>query len=143
MNSEIIGSETNVSWAFIFKKVDNLPRHPAQLYEALCYITFFVILILLYRKKIIKLQSGAMFGLSLTLIFIARFFILFLKEPQELWEIEMKQNIGLDMGQLLSIPFILTGIGFVIYGIYRTKKGIISVKSAPVSQRREKRNKKR
>jgi prolipoprotein diacylglyceryl transferase len=144
MNSEIYGVETDVPWAFIFmQKKEILPKHPTQIYEALCYISIFVLLIILYRKKIIKLQSGAMFGLSITLIFIARFFIEFVKELQEPWEIAMKLKIGLNMGQLLSIPFILIGTGFIIYGINRTKKGLIPAKSATVSQRREKRNKKR
>ena len=139
MNSEIIGIETDKPWAFVFTNVDTVPRHPAQLYEALCYISFFVVLILLYRKKYLKLQTGAIFGLSLTLIFIARFFIEFIKERQ----VDFEETMKYDMGQLLSIPFILTGTGFIIYSIYCRKKGIVPATVQQVSKRREKRNRKR
>lgn len=118
MNSEIIGIPTNVPWAFIFVREDNLPRHPAQLYEAISYLIIFGLLFYLYKTKREKLQNGFFFGLSITLIFVARFFIEFIKEKQVPFEEQMK----LDMGQLLSIPFIIVGIGFIIYGLIRTQK---------------------
>jgi len=144
LNSEIVGQPTDAAWGFIFVRATYLsphdvPRHPTQLYEALCYLLFFVILMFACRKKWLKFQSGIVFGASITLIFIARFFIEFIKEPQE----EFERYMALDMGQILSIPFILIGIGFIIYGIYRTKKGIIPVSAPPKSRRREIRNKKR
>jgi len=118
MNSEIIGIPTNVPWAFIFVREDNLPRHPAQLYEAISYLLIFGLLFYIYKTKREKLQNGFFFGLSIALIFVARFFIEFIKEKQVPFEEQMK----LDMGQLLSIPFILVGIGFIIYGLKKTKK---------------------
>jgi len=117
MNSEIIGIPTNVSWAFIFVREDNLPRHPAQLYEAISYLAIFGLMFYLYKTKRDKLQNGFFFGLAISLIFIARFFIEFIKERQ----VPFEEQMQLDMGQLLSIPFILVGLGFVIYGMIKTK----------------------
>ena len=125
MNSEIIGLPTTVPWAFVFERVDNIPRHPAQLYEALSYLAIFGFMMLIYKNKWLKLQSGAYFGTALTLIFSARFFIEFLKEIQE----DFEESLSLDMGQILSIPFILAGIFFIVYGIYRDKKGLIIVQT--------------
>lgn len=118
MNSEMIGIPTNVSWAFIFEHEDNLPRHPAQLYEAISYFVVFLVIFCLYKKSRYKLHSGFFFGLSISLIFVARFFIEFVKERQVPFEEKMQFN----MGQLLSIPFILVGFGFVIYGLMKTKR---------------------
>lgn len=122
MNSEIIGIPTNVPWAFIFVRVDNLPRHPAQLYEAIAYLAIFGLLFYLYQTKRDKLQNGFFFGLALSLNFIARFFIEFIKERQVPFEAQMQ----LDMGQLLSIPFVLVGLGFIIYGLIKTKNDKLS-----------------
>lgn len=118
MNSEIIGIPTNKSWGFIFSRVDNIPRHPAQLYEAISYFLVFGIMMILYLSIRKKLQNGFFFGLVLTLIFTARFIIEFLKEKQ----VEFEENMRLDMGQILSIPYIIVGIGFMIYGLLKTKK---------------------
>ena len=118
MNSEIIGIPTNVPWAFIFVREDYLPRHPAQLYEAITYLIVFGLMYYLYRTKHEKLQNGFFFGLVITLIFLARFFIEFIKEKQVSFEAQMQ----LDMGQLLSIPFIVIGIAFIIYGYVKTKE---------------------
>lgn len=119
MNSEIIGKPTNESWGFIFAQVDLLPRHPAQLYEAIVYLLIFGLLYFyLYRYKHVQTGDGFFFGLCLASIFTARFLIEFVKERQVDFEASMK----FDMGQLLSIPFILTGIVFIVYGLYRKKK---------------------
>lgn len=112
MNSEVIGFPTTVPWAFVFVREDNLPRHPAQLYEAMTYLSIFFLLLFLYTRYRQRLQNGFFFGVALGLIFIARFFLEFLKERQVAFE----ENMALDMGQLLSIPFILLGLGFAIYG---------------------------
>lgn len=117
MNSEIIGIPTRVPWAFIFVREDNLPRHPAQLYEAISYLAIFGLIFYLYKTKRDKLQNGFFFGLSISLIFIARFVIEFIKERQ----VPFEEQMQLDMGQLLSIPFIIVGLGFVIYGLIKTK----------------------
>jgi prolipoprotein diacylglyceryl transferase len=118
MNSEIIGMPTTKPWAFIFAQVDDIPRHPAQLYEALSYLMIFAIILLLYKHIREKLQNGFFFGLSLTLIFVARFFIEFIKERQVAFE----ENLSIDMGQILSIPYIIVGIAFIAYGLFKTKK---------------------
>jgi prolipoprotein diacylglyceryl transferase len=118
MNSEIIGMPTTKPWAFVFAQIDNIPRHPAQLYEAFCYLLIFVIMILLYKYLRIRLQNGFFFGLTLTMIFVARFLIEFLKEKQVAFE----ENLAIDMGQILSIPYIIIGIGFIIYGLMKTRK---------------------
>ena len=118
MNSEIVGIPTNVPWAFIFVREDNLPRHPAQLYEAISYLLIFGLMFYLYKTKREKLQHGFFFGLSITLIFVARFFIEFIKEKQ----VPFEEQMNYDMGQLLSLPFIVAGIGFIIYGRMKSNK---------------------
>ena len=106
MNSEIIGKATDVPWAFIFERVDLLPRHPGQLYEAIAYAIFFFIGWYLYRKQPQRVGTGFFFGLCITLIFTARFFIEFTKDIQE----EFEASMLLNMGQLLSLPFIALGL---------------------------------
>lgn len=115
MNSEIVGLPTELPWGFRFVNsgLDHpeLPRHPAQLYEALCYLVSFFVLMYLYWKTSAKKRMGFIFGSFLILIFTARFVIEFVKEVQEPWEADMI----LDMGQILSIPFILVGIFMLWY----------------------------
>jgi prolipoprotein diacylglyceryltransferase len=117
MNSEIIGIPTIKPWGVIFERLDNIPRHPAQLYEAISYFIIFTIMIILYKKMRNRLKNGFFIGLVSVLCFTARFLIEFVKENQVGFENEMIFN----MGQILSLPFILTGIGFIIYGLWRTK----------------------
>ncbi|MFI5236421.1 MAG: prolipoprotein diacylglyceryl transferase [Ignavibacteriales bacterium] len=108
-NSEIIGLPTQLSWAFIFTAVDDVPRHPAQLYESIAYLFIFLFLLLAYSKNNLKNKNGFLFGLFLVLVFTFRFFVEFLKEDQSGFEAGMVLN----MGQMLSIPFVLTGIIFI------------------------------
>jgi prolipoprotein diacylglyceryl transferase len=117
MNSEIIGTPTTKPWGVIFESVDSIPRHPAQLYEAIAYFIIFTAMIILYKKRRDKFRNGVFFGLGSVLFFTARFMLEFLKENQ----VGFEDGMTLNMGQLLSIPFILIGIGFVIYGLRRTK----------------------
>lgn len=112
MNSEIIGKVTDVPWAFIFERVDMMPRHPGQLYEAMAYFCFGIVLWLLWRKRPDRIGTGFFFGLDILLIFLFRFFIEYTKEIQEAFE----ASLPLDMGQILSIPFILIGLYFTIKG---------------------------
>ena len=112
MNSEIIGRPTNLPFAFIFQQVDQLPLHPGQLYEALCYAIFFVIGWLLYRHTRYRVGTGFYFGLCILLIFTSRILIEYTKENQEAFE----QGMLLNMGQLLSIPFVIAGAYFVYRG---------------------------
>jgi len=118
MNSEIIGMPTTKPWGVIFERVDNLPRHPSQLYEAISYFIILAIMIILYLKMRDKLKNGILFGLATVLFFIARFLIEFLKEDQ----VGFEEGMTFNMGQLLSLPYIVVGIGFIIYGLWKTKK---------------------
>ena len=121
MNSEIIGKPTDVPWAFVFEQVDMLPRHPAQLYEAIAYFIFFLGMVYLYKKSDhgTKLHRGFFFGLCLTEIFTFRFFVEFLKENQ----VDFENTMTLNMGQWLSIPFVIIGIYFMLlYGRKQTIK---------------------
>jgi phosphatidylglycerol:prolipoprotein diacylglycerol transferase len=118
MNSEIIGMASTKPWAFIFARVDNIPRHPTPLYEALSYFVIFLLLLMLYKHYRLKLQNGFFFGLSLSLVFIARFLIEFLKERQ----VDFEEYMAIDMGQILSIPYIIIGFGFIYYGLIKTRK---------------------
>ena len=106
MNSEIIGKVTDVPWAFVFQHVDLLPRHPGQLYEAIAYGILFFIMWQLHKKMPQRIGTGWYFGFCLTYIFTFRFFIEYTKEIQEAFE----ASLPLDMGQILSIPFIIVGI---------------------------------
>ncbi|PVX52140.1 prolipoprotein diacylglyceryl transferase [Balneicella halophila] len=114
MNSEIIGAPTDLPWGFRFHlaSIENpeIPRHPSQIYEALCYLATFIALMYMYWKTEAKDKLGLLFGVFLVMIFTARFFIEFVKENQEAFE----ESMTLNMGQWLSIPFILVGAYFII-----------------------------
>ena len=109
-NSEIIGKPTDVPWAIVFERVDDLPRHPSMLYEAFCYLIIFIVLINLDKRKAQQLIPGFLFGIFLVLLFSVRFFIEFTKENQETFE----NGLFLNMGQLLSIPFIIAGFLLIV-----------------------------
>lgn len=117
MNSEIIGKVSDVPWAFVFERIDNLPRHPGQLYEAIAYAILFFIGWRLYRRMPQRVGTGYFFGLCLAYIFTARFFIEFTKEVQEAFE----ASLPLDMGQLLSLPFIVLGVACMVGGKWMDK----------------------
>ena len=114
MNSEIIGKITDVPWAFIFERVDAVPRHPGQLYEAIAYAILFIVMWVMHKKMPQKIGTGWYFGFCLTYIFTFRFFIEYTKEIQEAF----KASLPIDMGQILSIPFIILGV----YCMIRAKK---------------------
>lgn len=117
MNSEIIGKVSDVPWAFVFERVDAMPRHPGQLYEAIAYAILFFIGWRLYRRMPQRVGTGYYFGLCLAYIFTARFFIEFTKEVQEAFE----ASLPLDMGQLLSLPFIVLGVACMAGGKWMDK----------------------
>lgn len=117
VNSEIIGKVTDVPWAFIFERVDMSPRHPGQLYEAIAYAIFFPIGWYLYRKHPERVGTGFFFGLCLVLIFTFRFFIEYTKDIQVAKEAAMTLNIG----QMLSIPFVLIGL-YCMWRSFKTAK---------------------
>ena len=106
MNSEIIGKPTDGTWGVIFARVDSIPRHPGQLYESLFYFCLFGIMIFLYRKTRMFAENGKLFGIFLTAVFIFRIIIETVKENQSAFESSMPVN----MGQILSIPFIIAGL---------------------------------
>jgi len=118
-NSEIIGKPTNGNWGFVFVSVDNIPRHPAQLYEAIAYLLIFIFLLSFYFRVKGKFKNGLLFGMFLVSIFGFRFFVEFLKEIQSPFE----QNLFLNLGQLLSIPFVILGI----YFLFRKDKKVIKI----------------
>jgi len=129
MNSEIIGMPTTKSWGVIFDRVDNIPRHPAQLYEAISYFIIFAIMMILYEKMRDRLKNGFFFGLGSVLFFTARFVIEFVKEDQ----VGFEDGMTFNMGQLLSLPYIVVGIGFIIYGLRRTRSSAHNRVDGPAS----------
>lgn len=112
MNSEIYGTQTSLPWGFIFlREGETVAKHPTQIYEALSYLLIFALLIILYFKSKGKTKEGLLFSLFLILTFTMRFLIEFLKNDQ----VEFEKGMLLNMGQLLSIPFVLIGIGIWLY----------------------------
>jgi phosphatidylglycerol---prolipoprotein diacylglyceryl transferase len=115
MNSEIYGVETTMPWGFVFLRNHEVaPKHPTQIYEALAYLAIFILLYRIYWNKKGEHIQGLLISLICILVFTARFFIEFLKEDQVAFEASMKIN----MGQWLSIPFILLGL----VGLYLSLK---------------------
>ena len=109
MNSEIYGKPTNGNWGVVFQRDDLIPRHPTQLYEAFSYLLIFGILVLIYKKKKEK-SNGLILGLALVLIFLARFIIEFFKENQ----VDFESGMLINMGQILSVPFIIIGLILIL-----------------------------
>ena len=124
MNSEIFGHATTLPWGFRFI---NSPEwqalyagqacHPTQIYEAICYFALFALLMWMYWRKNAEERPGLIFGVFLIGIFTPRFFIEFIKNPQEAFE----QSMALNMGQWLSIPFIIAGLSLIIYAMRRPR----------------------
>lgn len=124
MNSEIFGHATTLPWGFRFV---NSPEwqalyagqacHPTQIYEAICYFALFALLMWMYWRKNAEERPGLIFGVFLIGIFTPRFFIEFIKNPQEAFE----QSMALNMGQWLSIPFIIAGLSLIIYAMRRPR----------------------
>lgn len=125
MNSEIYGIETTVPWGFVFlRNGETVPKHPTQIYEALTYLLIFVLLFSIYWKHKGEYIQGLLISLTLILIFTARFFIEFLKEDQVAFESTMKLN----MGQLLSIPFVIAGFIWLRNSLKEKKRIVIKRK---------------
>ncbi|PWL30389.1 MAG: prolipoprotein diacylglyceryl transferase [Fluviicola sp. XM-24bin1] len=129
VNSEIVGKQTDLPWGFKFiyhpdSIIDPtqfqvvwenvMVRHPSQLYESLAYLAIFIFLLVLYWKREAWKQEGVVFGWFMILVFGARFLIEFTKEPQ----VTERGEWLLNTGQLLSIPFVLTGV----YLLWRARK---------------------
>ena len=124
MNSEIFGHATDLPWGFMFVRsrewhalYEGLACHPTQLYEAACYFALFALLMWMYWKKNAECRPGLIFGVFFIGIFLPRFLIEFIKNDQVAFE----STMTLNMGQWLSVPFILIGVGLVIYAMTRPK----------------------
>jgi len=115
-NSEIIGTPTRLPWAFVFEKIDGIPRHPVQLYESVTYGLIFVLLLAIYNKQRFRVKQGFLTGLFLVLVFTARFLLEFVKTRQACYG----SNLAFSVGQLLSIPFVLAGIVLTIHAYCKT-----------------------
>lgn len=116
-NSEIYGVETSLPWGFIFERNgETAAKHPTQLYEALSYLIIFAVCIAVYIRKKGNLRTGVLFGWWLIALFGMRLLIEFVKEEQ----VSFEQGMALDMGQILSIPFILLGVLMLALG-YRDR----------------------
>ncbi|MAB47313.1 MAG: prolipoprotein diacylglyceryl transferase [Flavobacteriaceae bacterium] len=123
INSEIIGKYTNSDFGVVFRQLSETePRHPAQLYEAFCYIFVFITLLYFYWKTNKSKQEGFLFGLFLVFLWTIRFFVEFVKEPQGDEDLAAFFGNTLNNGQLLSIPFILIGLYFMF--IYKPKNKV-------------------
>ena len=115
-NSEIYGDVTELPWGFIFERNgETLAKHPTQLYEALSYFCLGIFQILMYKFNLKKLYRGFFIGTFFIGCFGARFLIEFIKQPQ----VGFEQSMTLNMGQLLSIPFVLLGVGILVYSYIR------------------------
>ena len=117
MNSEILGLPTDVPWAMAFVRVDSVPRHPAQVYEALSYLLIFFLLFFFYRWRELKSRSGFLSGAFLLTVFGARFFIEFVKERHVAFEV----GLPLSMGQILSLPIVALGLALILWALNKGK----------------------
>ena len=141
VNSEIYGHTTDLPWGFIFvMKGETLPKHPTQIYEALCYlVTFAVLTWLYYKKDMATRRPGLLFGVGLIGIFLSRFLLEFIKNPQ----IAAEENMILNMGQLLSIPFIVAGVLIIAWPYSKYKLTLSANRWAGLKHYRETPGKKR
>jgi prolipoprotein diacylglyceryl transferase len=119
MNSEIYGHATTLPWGFVFiREGEKVAKHPTQIYEAIAYlIIFFVLYWMHFKKEAAFKKPGMQFGVFVALLFIARFFIEFIKNDQ----VGFEKGMALNMGQILSIPFVVMGICFIVYAIKYAK----------------------
>lgn len=131
-NHEIYGGPTDVPWAFRF--IENIPQylagaapqfsapsHPTQIYEALAYLLTFGVVMWLYWRRNEQERPGLIFGVFMLGIFGARFLVEFLKNVQEPWELQLRATCGMDMGQLLSVPFVALGVWLIVRALRRER----------------------
>lgn len=112
MNSEILGKPTDGTWGVVFTRIDQLPRHPSMVYESICYAVIFFATYTVYKRWKERSPDGVLFGMVVAAIMTCRFGIEFFKEVQEPFE----RGMTLNMGQLLSIPFIAAGMFLIARG---------------------------
>ena len=118
MNSEIVGHPTDLPWAIIFQRLDNIPRHPSQLYEAIAYLAIFVFLLVVYKNVKPTFATKVLPALWFITIFTARFFLEFVKTKQAAYNVDQMFTTG----QLLSLPFIVLGLVWLIWAFMSEKK---------------------
>ena len=117
VNSEILGIPSNVAWAVVFQRIDNIPRHPVQLYEAFSYLLIFFVLMVIYKGQKQNQPQGKLLGVFLILVFSARFIIEFFKEKQASYAAEL----SISTGQMLSVPFFIVGLVLVFRALQKSK----------------------
>jgi len=117
-NSEIIGLPSQLPWAIVFERIDLVPRHPVQLYEAFSYLTLLLILVTIYRKTTAEFATKILPGIFLTSMFIIRFLLEYTKTRQA----DYTTSLPFTTGQMLSVPFILIGILWIIWAVRTHKK---------------------
>lgn len=133
MNHEIYGGPTDLPWGFCFiqninqymqgaEPIFTQPCHPTQIYEAICYLVVFAVCMWLYWRRNAQERPGFILGVFLIGIFASRFFIEYVKEVQVGWEETMRSTIGLDQGQMLSIPFVIAGVWLIIRALRRPRE---------------------
>lgn len=131
-NSEIYGDVTTLPWGVIFERNgETEPKHPTQIYEALSYTLLGFALLWLYVKKLDKLNRGTLFGIFFIVLFGMRFLIEFIKEPQ----VGFEENMALNMGQLLSIPFIVAGAVVLVWSILKGKPSAVDKPQPPKKEK--------
>jgi len=116
-NSEILGTPSELPWAIIFQRIDMIPRHPVQLYEAFAYLLILIVLLTIYRKVSASFATKILPGTFLILVFTARFFLEYVKTRQASYTTELPFSTG----QLLSIPYIIIGIIWIVWA-YKSAK---------------------
>lgn len=118
MNSEIYGGPTDLPWGFVFvRDGQTMPMHPTQIYEALCYFALFALLMWMYWRRNAEERPWLITGIFFIGIFLPRFLIEYVKNVQVESEYAMIAKYGMNMGQMLSIPFILLGVFLVIWAM--------------------------
>ncbi len=116
LNSEIVGIPTSGRWGVVFESIDALPRHPAQLYEAIAYALIFAVLLAIYRRSGKRTPEGLLFGVLMALVFSARIVVEFFKTPQAAYEAGQLFTVG----QYLSLPFVMLGVVMMVRAIKRS-----------------------
>ncbi|WP_295417957.1 prolipoprotein diacylglyceryl transferase [Sulfurovum sp.] len=117
-NSEILGLPSDKPWAIIFSRVDMVPRHPVQLYEAFSYLILLLLLVAVYRKVTPAFATRILPGIFLTYMFIVRFLLEYTKTRQA----DYTTSLPFTTGQMLSMPFVLVGIVWIIWALKNTQK---------------------
>lgn len=118
MNSEIYGGPTALPWGFVFvRDGQTIPAHPTQIYEALCYFALFALLMWMYWRRNAQERPWLITGIFFLGIFVPRFLIEYVKNVQVASEYAMIEQYGMNLGQMLSIPFILIGIALIVWAM--------------------------